>query len=118
VKIIITEEQKKKLFIPRRIDSRVEEFEKLRDTYIKEIKEIIFEEGEIDMGELEGDSPTYEMTEDTISFITSFGGEEVTIVKFNSYDGVKINEFKLGYDELTITQLFEIRELLETYDPH
>ena len=78
MKIIITEEQKKKLFIPRKIDEREIEAEKLKQKFISEIKEIIEEEGSIDYDELDGDSVMY--TKDLPEYITAF------ITKYNIDD--------------------------------
>jgi hypothetical protein len=120
MKIIITEEQKKKLFIPRRIDDRKIEAEKIKQKYISEIKEIIEEEGSISMGELEGNSIVYDYEfDDEVALIERFYYDYFEVVVYGGYKGSEeVESFHVNYEELNLEKLVEIRELLETYDAH
>jgi len=138
MKIIITEEQKNKLFIPiteseqskkgklfipRRIDQRKIEAEELKQKYISEIKEIIEEEGIISMGELGGNSIVYEYSpedeENEIALIEGFYSDHVEVVVYGGYKyNTEETSFPVKYKKLKLEQLFEIRELLETYNSH
>ena len=122
MKIIITEEQKKKLFIPRKIDEREVEAEKLKQKFISEIKEIIEEEGMIGMGELGGNSIVYGYSpedEDEVALIEGFYSNNVEVVVYGGYKyGSEVHTFDVPYEKLNLQQLMEIRELLETYDAH
>ena len=130
MKIIITEEQKKKLFVPLDIEKRKIEAEKLKQKYISEIKEIIEEEGPINMGELEGESIVYEygyenydpvLDEDNtdVSLIERFYSNNVEVVVYGGYKyGSEVHTFDVPYEQLDLEQVMKIRELLETYDAH
>ena len=120
MKIIITEEQKKKLFIPRKIDEREIEAEKLKQKFISEIKEIIEEEGEISFDELDGDSPMFQddLTSGLIAFFTNYKEDIVEITYYNELSGEEVRSVEIPYEKLNLQQLMEIRELLETYDAH
>jgi|688.fasta_scaffold25906_12 hypothetical protein len=122
MKIIITEEQKKKLFIPRNIDDRKIDANKIKQKYISEIKEIIEEEGSISMGELDGDSIMYGYaTEygDEIALIEGFYSDYVKVVVYGGYKyNTEETSFPVKYEELDLDLIMKIRELLETYDAH
>ena len=119
MKIIITEEQKKKLFIPRRIEQRAIEAEKIKKQLIDEIKEIIDEDGSINMGELEGDSIVYDYEfDDEVALIEEFYYDYFEVVVYGGKGGEEIGSFLINYEELNLKKLVQIRELLETYDPH
>lgn len=129
MKIIITEEQKKKLFAPLDIEKRKIEAEKLKQKYISEIKEIIEEEGPINMGELEGESIVYEygyenydpvLDEDNtdVSLIERFYSNHVEVVVYSGYKHTQEDSFDVPYEQLDLEQVMKIRELLETYDAH
>jgi hypothetical protein len=122
MKIIITEEQKKKLFIPRNIDDRKIDANKIKQKYISEIKEIIEEEGSISMGELGGDSIMYGYaTEygDEIALIEGFYSDYVEVVVYGGYKyNTEETSFPVKYEELDLDVIMEIRGLLETYDAH
>lgn len=129
MKIIITEEQKKKLFAPIDIEKRKIEAEKLKQKYISEIKEIIEEEGPINMGELEGESIVYEygyenydpvLDEDNtdVSLIERFYSNHVEVVVYSGYKHTQEDSFDVPYEQLDLEQVMKIRELLETYDAH
>ena len=122
MKIIITEEQSKKLFIPRKIDEREIEAQKLKQKFISEIKEIIEEEGVISMGELGGNSLVYGYSpedEDEVALIEGFYSNHVEVVVYGGYKyNTEEDSFSVPYEELDLRQLMEIRELLETYDAH
>lgn len=120
MRIIITEEQKKKLFIPRNIDKRQIESEKIKQKYISEIKEIIDEEGEINYGELDGDSPMYEdgLNPYLIAFFTNYKKNTVEVTYFNSFSGKEVESMEIPYEELNLMDLSKIREVLDTYDTH
>jgi antitoxin component YwqK of YwqJK toxin-antitoxin module len=117
-----SEEQKKKLFIPRNIDDRKIEAEKIKQKYISEIKEIIEEEGSISMGELGGDSIMYGYaTEygDEIALIEGFYSDYVEVVVYGGYKyNTEETSFRAKYEELDLDIIMEIRKLLETYDAH
>jgi len=118
-----SEQSKKgKLFIPRRIDQRKIEAEELKQKYISEIKEIIEEEGIISMGELGGNSIVYGYSpedEDEIALIEQFYFDHVEVVVYGGYKyNTEETSFPVKYEELKLDQLFEIRELLETYNSH
>lgn len=118
MRIIITEEQNKKLFIPRNIDKRQIESEKIRQRYISEIKEIIDEKGDINYGELDGDSPTYEdhFKPGLIAFFTNYKKNTVEVTYFNEFSGKEVKSMEIPYEELNLLQLSQIREVLDTYD--
>jgi hypothetical protein len=123
MKIIITEEQKKKLFIPRKIDEREVEAEKLKQKFISEIKEIIEEEGMIGMSELGGNSIVYgyspEDEENEVALIEEFYSDHVEVVVYGGYKyNTEETSFPVKYEELKLEQLVGIRELLETYNSH
>ena len=129
MKIIITEEQKKKLFAPLDIEKRKIEAEKLKQKYISEIKEIIEEEGPINMGELEGESIVYEygyenydpvLDEDNtdVSLIERFYSNHVEVVVYSGYKHTQEDSFDVPYEQLDLEQVMGIRKLLETYDAH
>ena len=129
MKIIITEEQKKKLFAPIDIEKRKIEAEKLKQKYISEIKEIIEEEGPINMGELEGESIVYEygyenydpvLDEDNtdVSLIERFYSNHVEVVVYSGYKHTQEDSFYVPYEQLDLEQVMGIRKLLETYDAH
>lgn len=120
MKIIITEEQKKKLFIPRDIDSRKIEAEKIKQRLISEIKEIIEEEGTINYGELNGDLLMFQddLTSGLIAFFTNYYLDIVEITYYNELSGEEVRSVEIPYEELNLQQIMEIRELLETYDAH
>lgn len=129
MKIIITEEQKKKLFAPLDIEKRKIEAEKLKQKYISEIKEIIEEEGPISMGELEGESIVYEygyenydpvLDEDNtdVSLIERFYSNHVEVVVYSGYKHTQEDSFDVPYEQLDLEQVMGIRKLLETYDAH
>lgn len=122
MKIIITEEQKKKLFIPRDIDKRQIEAEKIKQRLISEIKEIIEEEGIISMGELEGNSLVYkdnDINETEINLIERFYSDSVEVVVYGGYKyNTEMGSFNVPYEEFDLQEIMEIRELLETYDAH
>ena len=125
IKRIVNEadEPKKKLFIPRKIDERKIEAEKMKKQYISEIKKIIDEEGIIGMGELGGNSPLYgyspEDEEYEVALIERFYPNHVEVVIYGGYKyEVEEDSFNVPYEELNLQQIMEIRELLETYDPH
>jgi antitoxin component YwqK of YwqJK toxin-antitoxin module len=114
-----SEEQKKKLFIPRNIDDRKIEAEKIKQKYISEIKEIIEEEGSISMGELGGDSIMYGYaTEygDEIALIEGFYSDYVEVVVYGGYKyNTEETSFRAKYEELDLDIIMKIRKLLETY---
>jgi len=135
MKIIITEEQKKKLFIPiteseeskkgklfipRRIDQRKIEAEELKQKYISEIKEIIEEEGGISIGELDGNPIEYDYEfDDELAQIEEFYSDYVIVIVYGGYkSSEEVESFQVNYDELNLEQILKIRELLETYDSH
>ena len=123
MKIIITEEQKKKLFIPRRIDDREIEAEKIKNKLIDEIRGIIEEEGSISIGELEGNSIVYgyspEDEENEVALIEQFYSDHVEVVVYGGYKyNTEETSFPVKYEELNLEQIVEIRELLETYESH
>ena len=125
MKIIITEEQKKKLFAPLDIEKRKIEAEKLKQKYISEIKEIIEEEGPINMGELEGESIVYEYgyenydpVLDEVSLIERFYSNHVEVVVYSGYKHTQEDSFDVPYEQLDLEQVMGIRKLLETYDAH
>jgi hypothetical protein len=120
MKIIITEEQKKKLFIPRRIDQREIEAEELKQKYISEIKEIIEEEGGISIGELDGNPIEYDYEfDDELAQIEEFYSDYVIVIVYGGYkSSEEVESFQVNYDELNLEQIVKIRELLETYDSH
>ncbi len=117
-----SEEQKKKLFIPRNIDQRKIDANKIKQKYISEIKEIIEEEGLISMGELGGDSIIYGYaTEygDEIALIQGFYSDYVEVVVYGGYKyNTEETSFPVKYEELDLDVIMKIRELLETYDAH
>jgi hypothetical protein len=120
MKIIITEEQKKKLFIPRRIDQREIEAEELKQKFISEIKEIIEEEGMISIGELDGNPIEYDYEfDDELAQIEEFYSDYVIVIVYGGYRGSEeVESFQVNYDELNLEQIVKIRELLETYNSH
>jgi hypothetical protein len=120
MKIIITEEQKKKLFIPRRIDQREIEAEELKHKFISEIKEIIEEEGMISIGELDGNPIEYDYEfDDELAQIEEFYSDYVIVIVYGGYkSSEEVESFQVNYDELNLEQILKIRELLETYDSH
>jgi hypothetical protein len=120
MKIIITEEQKKKLFIPRRIDQREIEAEELKQKFISEIKEIIEEEGMISIGELDGNPIEYDYEfDDELAQIEEFYSDYVIVIVYGGYkSSEEVESFQVNYDELNLEQIVKIRELLETYDSH
>jgi hypothetical protein len=117
MKIIITEEQKKKLFIPRNIVQRTIESEKIKKQYISDIKEIIKKEGSIDYDDLGDDSPTYEPENryTTIAFFTRYELEMVEITIYNSVTGKEMDSYFINYEELDIKELYEIKEVLKSH---
>ena len=120
MKIIITEEQKKKLFIPRRIDQREIEAEELKQKFISEIKEIIEEEGMISIGELDGNPIEYDYEfDDELAQIEEFYSDYVIVIVYGGYkSSEEVESFQVNYDELNLEQIVKIRELLETYNSH
>lgn len=120
MKIIITEEQKKKLFVPLDIEKRKIDAEKLKQKYISEIKEIIEEEGMISIDELAGNPIEYDYEfDDELAQIEEFYSDYVIVIVYGGYKGgEEVESFQVNYDELNLQKLIEIRELLETYDAH
>jgi hypothetical protein len=116
MRIIITENQKNKLFIPRRIDDREIEAEKLKQKYISDIKSIIKKEGSINYNDLEDDSPTYEPENryTTIAFFTRYELERVEITIYNAVTGKEMDSYFINYEELDLKELFEIKEVLKS----
>jgi hypothetical protein len=112
MKIIITEEQKKKLFIPRKIDEREIEAEKLKQKFISDIKGIINDNGTIIIRELDGNSIVYGYSPDEydeVAIIEEFYSDHVGVVVYGQYGG---DTFNVPYEELNLEQLSQIFDLL------
>jgi hypothetical protein len=108
--------ESKKLFIPRKIDEREIEFEKLKKQTISDIKSIIKKEGSINYDDLEDDSPTYEPENryTTIAFFTRYELERVEITIYNAVTGKEMDSYFINYEELDLKELFEIKEVLKS----
>ena len=112
MKIIITEEQKKKLFIPRKIDEREIEAEKLKQKFISDIKGIINDNGPIIIKEMDGNSIVYGYSPeeyDEVAIIERFYSDHVGVVVYGQYGG---DTFNVPYEELHLDQLSQIFDLL------
>ena len=109
--------KKGKLFIPRRSDEKKLESERIKNTLIAEIKEIIEEEGSIDIGELDGVSIHYWTDDmgDKMGFITEFHENYILVDIFEHFLGGYIESIKIKYNYLNLKQIMEIRDALETY---
>jgi hypothetical protein len=111
-----SEQPKKKLFIPRKIDEREVEAEKIKKHYINDIKSIIKKEGPISYDDLSDDSPTYEPENryTTIAFFTRYELERVEITIYNAVTGKEMDSYFINYEELDLKELFEIKEVLKS----
>jgi hypothetical protein len=108
-----SEQSKKgKLFIPRRIDDREIEAEKLKQKYISDIKGIINDNGTIIIKELDGNSIVYGYSPDEydeVAIIEKFYSDHVGVVVYGQYGS---DTFNVPYEELNLEQLSQIFDLL------
>lgn len=79
---------------------------------IEKIQTIISEYGSVSTGELETDSPVYQIkNKEEASTIETFNLNDVKV--FTYIDGMEIDNFNVSYEELKISTLKEIYELIK-----